>query len=160
MELFAQAERAVSLGVRPTHIDGHQHVHVLPRVFSAALAVAKKHGVPAMRLPAGSFFLEYFSKRRKETLRAAGMKYPDFFFGLAETGTLDAASLASIIRALPEGTSELMCHPGTRDDLLAEASGWGMGWEADLSAVTDEGIRKLAESEGIELISYRDMEAV
>ena len=166
-ELRAQIERALALGITPTHIDGHQHVHMLPGVSPIALRLALEYHIPAIRLPVGpwtekmglgrsleKFFLEHFALARKKQLDAARLKYPDYFFGLARTGRLGTKSLLGIIRRLPEGTSEVMCHPGIRDDALASGRGWGYGWETELRAVTDESVMCAIREDGVELVSF------
>lgn len=49
-ELEAQLQRLRELGVNPTHIDSHQHMHVLPAVFDAVAAVAIQYDLP-VRIP-------------------------------------------------------------------------------------------------------------
>ncbi len=52
-ELRAQIERTLAFGIMPDHIDGHQHVHMMPGVFDIALKLAKEYRIPAMRYPVG-----------------------------------------------------------------------------------------------------------
>jgi len=166
-EFSAQVERAVSLGIKPTHLDGHQHIHILPGIAHITVEVAKRFGVPAIRYPVGpvagprgigarveKFALETLARTQKARLDRAGMHYPDRFYGLAETGSLDAETVRRIIRSLSDGTSELMCHPGLPDDALAKRTGWGYGWEGELNAVTASGLRELAGECGVELVGY------
>ena len=40
-EMEAQIARVLHAGVRPTHLDGHQHVHLMPGVFDIALDLVK-----------------------------------------------------------------------------------------------------------------------
>ncbi|MBI5189315.1 MAG: ChbG/HpnK family deacetylase [Nitrospirae bacterium] len=169
-ELRAQFFRALEFGIAPTHIDGHQHQHMMPGVLPIALNLARDFGITAIRYPAGPWvgrfglardmekmFLEGFSRAHDARIREAGLRRPDAFFGLVQTGNLGVAALREILDNLPDGTSEVMCHPGIRDDALAEKMDWGRGWETELAAVTDPGIRALITDMGIELISYRDL---
>ena len=59
-ELYAECEaqilRAKEMGVRLTHIDSHQHLHVLPGVVKVVLSLVKKYGFTKMRLPAEPIF--------------------------------------------------------------------------------------------------------
>ncbi|MDZ7343958.1 MAG: ChbG/HpnK family deacetylase, partial [candidate division KSB1 bacterium] len=50
-ELEAQVEKILSAGLNPTHLDSHQHVHMLPGVSRVAVALGRKYGIPAMRVP-------------------------------------------------------------------------------------------------------------
>ena len=38
-------------GLRVTHIDGHQHLHVLPTVLPIVIEQAKSFGIHAIRIP-------------------------------------------------------------------------------------------------------------
>lgn len=169
-ELRAQIERTLALGIAPDHIDGHQHAHMMPGVFDIALKLAEEYNIPAMRYPVGrrstgcratgfrmfeKLILEGISRRNRHAIEEAGIKTPDCFFGLVETGTLSRDSLINILEYLPDGTSEIMCHPGLPSETLAEA-GWGKGWGMELAAVTDGSVIKLIDEKEIELISYRN----
>ncbi len=172
LELRAQIERMLTLGITPDHIDGHQHVHMMPGVFDIALKLAKEYNIPAMRRPVGyrstggeeaklraslrmleKLILEGISRRNRRAIEEAAIKTPDYFFGLAETGTLSRDSLINIIKYLPDGTSELMCHPGLPSETLAE-NDWGKGWGTELAAVTDKEAKNLIIENGIKLASF------
>ena len=45
----------------------------------------------------------------------------DGSIGVLATGCLDELVLRSILQAMPDGTWELVCHPGYRDRALEEA---------------------------------------
>ena len=47
-----------------------------------------------------------------------GCRSTDHFAGFQITGRYGAADLAGLIRALPEGSTEFMCHPGLCGDEL------------------------------------------
>jgi predicted glycoside hydrolase/deacetylase ChbG (UPF0249 family) len=90
--------------------------------------------------------------------REHGLKTPDRFFGVKLTGLLDTAAIRSIMESLREGTTELMCHPGINDDDLAKAhTRLRQERERELEALSDPGLRELAQELGIELISYREL---
>jgi len=61
---------------------------------------------------------------------------------------------------LPEGVSELMCHPGYADPLLAK-TGTRLLAEREIEsrALMSSRIRELAVSEGIQLASYSEFAA-
>ena len=45
----------------------------------------------------------------------------DGSIGVLATGSLDEEVLRSLLQAMPEGTWELVCHPGYRDRALEQA---------------------------------------
>jgi len=166
-ELRAQIERTIALGIRPTHLDGHQHMHAMPGVLGVVVKLATEFGIPAVRYPVGPWtnkpgaarvaekvILESIAWSGKGKIDSAGIRHTASFFGLAETGRLSTEALLDILEKLPEGTSELMCHPGLRDDTLAREINWGYGWETELSAVTDARALQYVRDNGIELVSY------
>jgi predicted glycoside hydrolase/deacetylase ChbG (UPF0249 family) len=169
VELRAQIERTLALGIKPDHIDGHQHVHMMKRVFDVALKLAEEYAIPAMRYPVGpdvgsmsgsrgleKKIFEGIARKNRSAIENAGIKFPDYFFGFAETGNLDAEKLLTILEALPDGTSELMCHPGLPSETLAEDS-WGAGWGTELEAVTDKAMQESIKAENIQLIKFSSL---
>ena len=78
--------------------------------------------------------------------------------GIAVTGKLDQKRLLRILEALPEGTWELVCHPGYSDaDLQAAGTRLTQSREIELSALTSEETKKALKHRQIELISYADL---
>ena len=49
-ELRAQIERVLATGLRVTHLNGHQHLHVLPRIFRVVARLAKEYRIPYVRI--------------------------------------------------------------------------------------------------------------
>ena len=164
-EMTAQVARARDAGLRVTHLDSHQHVHLHPALLPAVLRVARRFGIGAVRAAARSVsgsglrpgLIGLVSKLGSRRLRAAGVRTPDTLVGLAETGRLDEARLRAVVVALPEGTSELVCHPGAGDGAIASAYGWGFRWDEEAAALTAPAVRETLQREGIQLIAYRDL---
>src|SRR4029077_20467390 len=50
-ELRAQIRKVIRAGITPTHLDGHKHVHVLPRVSEIVIRLAREFSIPAVRCP-------------------------------------------------------------------------------------------------------------
>lgn len=48
-ELSAQVERVMSVGISPTHVDSHHHVHMHPRLQPIAIRIARCYGIRALR---------------------------------------------------------------------------------------------------------------
>jgi predicted glycoside hydrolase/deacetylase ChbG (UPF0249 family) len=105
-ELAGQVRKVVEAGIRPTHLDTHKHTHLLPPVLDAVLGIAEEFKIPWIRRPLARFgFLD-------GKLTRHGCRTTDHFAGFAITGRYDAARLAKLIRRLPDGLTEFMCHPG------------------------------------------------
>jgi predicted glycoside hydrolase/deacetylase ChbG (UPF0249 family) len=79
-----------------------------------------------------------------------------------ETGVLDselfAATIQAVAEALPEGTWEMVCHPGYNDsELAALRTRLRASREQELQVLTSAEARSLLAKSGIELISYREL---
>lgn len=180
-EWDAQIAKVRRAGIEPTHLDGHKHVHMLPGLFDAALRLAKKHGIRAIRVSheesklrsalssAGDQSpsvvlkqgvqargLKLLARDARELADHAGVVTTDYFCGIAQTGVLTHEGVAQLLSNLPEGTTELMCHPGYADEELRRTSTrLQESRRTELDIVTDPRIRKIVASQGIRLISYK-----
>ena len=164
-ELTEQVARAHDAGLRISHLDGHQHVHLHPALLPVVLRVAQRFGIGAIRAAARVLplqgvkptLLALFARRASRRVRRAGLKTPDLFLGVAETGRLDEARLMRLVARLARGTSELVCHPGAGDAGIATVYPWGFGWDAELMALTSPRVREALARERVQLIAYREL---
>ncbi|KAB1255437.1 Carbohydrate deacetylase [Camelus dromedarius] len=152
-ELEAQLSRFRELlGRDPTHVDGHQHVHVLPGVCQVFAEALQTCGVSFTRLPlergvGGCAWLEAparsFASAVERDARAAmgpfahhGLRWTDAFVGLSTCGRHMSAhrvsgALARALEGIPMShapTAELMTHPGYPS--VPPAGGCGEGPDA------------------------------
>ncbi len=69
-----------------------------------------------------------------------------------------AEGVERLLQFLPDGTTELMCHPGFADEELRQThTRLQESRQAELNILTDGAIRKLVATQGIRLINFRDM---
>ena len=80
--------------------------------------------------------------------------YPQHFFGMLAGGNLNELLVKNILLGLPEGTSEIMTHPGADNVLLAQNFKWGYHWHDELNAFLSESNKNIAREQGIELINF------
>jgi hopanoid biosynthesis associated protein HpnK len=138
-EAEAQIARIGALGVSLTHIDTHKHTHMFPNVLRPVLRAARAAGIRNVRNPfepAWSIratprapWLRRFQVQLLRNLEPAfrrivaeeGFVTTDGAIGVLATGTLDAETLTSLVSAMPDGTWELVTHPGYNDTALANA---------------------------------------
>ena len=179
VEWSAQIAMVRDAGIEPTHLDGHKHVHMLPGLFEIALRLAKRHGIGAIRVSHETSSLraalstgdrraavvlkqgvqarglKLLARDAREQAERAGMSTADYFCGIAQTGELTKEGVARLLRNLPEGTTELMCHPGYADDALRKtATRLQASRQKEVEILTDTEIRNLVASQGIRLIDY------
>lgn len=179
-EWEAQMRRVRDVGIAPTHLDGHKHVHMLPGLFEVALRLAKKHGIEAIRvshensklraaLSAGeeqrasvvlkqgvqARGLKLLASDAREKAEQAGISTADHFCGIAQTGTLTKEGVMRLLQSLPEGTTEMMCHPGYADESLrGTATRLQSSRQKEIEILTDPDIRNVVASQAIRLIDY------
>jgi len=179
-EWEAQIRRVRDAGISPTHLDGHKHVHMLPGLFEIALRLAKRHGIAAIRVSheasqlrsalsggaemrAGVVLkqgvqargLKLLARDARARAEREGIATADYLCGIAQTGELTKEGVARLLGNLPEGTTELMCHPGYVDaELRSSATRLQDSREKEVRIFTDAEIRNLVASQGIRLIDY------
>jgi predicted glycoside hydrolase/deacetylase ChbG (UPF0249 family) len=160
-ELRAQWERLVEAGVRPSHIDGHQHVHSLPQVWAWIVAnVAPCVSRVRMAAEPVSWRMDRLDVVAKKvalvvlTRRGANGPLPrvTHLRGLSLFGRPDFQSrLLDLLDALPAGMTELMVHPGYVDPVLRARDGYHAMREVELHALTSAAVRDRIEQRGIHL---------
>ena len=90
-------------------------------------------------------------------LKRTGMRAPDGAFGIVSTGSLNSNTFAAIAAAIPDGTWELVCHPGYADAALDQvATRLRKSRELELALLCSEDARKSLEQHGVQVISYRE----
>jgi predicted glycoside hydrolase/deacetylase ChbG (UPF0249 family) len=99
--------------------------------------------------------LKLLARDAREQAQRAGISTADYFCGIAQTGEMTKEGVARLLRNLPEGTTELMCHPGYLDhELQNTATRLQASRQMEVEILTDAGIRNLVASQGIRLIDY------
>jgi hopanoid biosynthesis associated protein HpnK len=178
-EITAQirAIQSASLGV--THLDTHKHTHVFPEILGALLRAARICGVPALRNPfvpvaavsARGFtgkprlltrysqvrMLRSFARQFRVKVRRAGLMTPDGVVGVVETGSLNPSLLRQTLTNLPDGTWELVCHPGYDDaDLRAARTRLIDSRDQERRLLMSEDLRTFLDERKIRVIGYRE----
>jgi len=179
-EATAQVRKLQSAGITVSHFDTHKHTHLFPKILRPLLRAARECGVRALRNPFGPRLplkssqllarpnlwtryaevrlLRRFTDKFREAVDREGFATPDGTLGIEVTGTLDETLFRAIAQSIPDGTWEFVCHPGYNDaDLQAAKTRLRESRELELRVLTLPSARELLASEGIELISYRDL---
>lgn len=146
VELRAQLARfRDGVGRPPTHIDGHHHIHTQPGILRAVIEEAGQLGISVRATDAA--LRERFRLERIRTEDA----FIDAFYAEGERA-VDVKALVAILESLPDGTSELMCHPAKPDDVLASLSSYVSARYDEFRTLTSPEVRRALESRGIELV--------
>lgn len=172
-EFAAQVRRILDAGLAPTHLDTHKHTHLLPPVLNAIARISEDFRIPWVRRPfdfprqpgsagiarqiaGGSMILA--RRRFRRVLARHHAKSTDHFAGFKMTGDYDARHLAALIRALPQGSTEFMCHPGIcTGELRAANTRLKESREQELRALKSKEVREALSQSLVELTSYRNL---
>lgn len=179
-EVEAQICRIQATGLNVTHVDSHKHTHIFPHILRPLLHAAKACGVLAIRnafepwrcWPAQAVLATpkmwprvfavacfgTFARVFRRAVHEQGMVTTDGTIAIAATGKLHLKMLLATLEALPEGTWELVCHPGYADaELQASGTRLVQSREVELQALTSPEVKGLISRRGIQLISYADL---
>jgi hopanoid biosynthesis associated protein HpnK len=172
-ELEAQIQKVLASGINPTHLDSHQHVHILPGVLKVVVKLSQTYGIPSIRLPQETvsfgkmgnvplarilqaLVLNLFCRMTRGTIK----ERTEFFAGFLYGGNLNKENFRKLLAHLPRGgTCEIMCHPGL-EEADSRYAHWHYHWRDELNALIDDEIRQLVRNKSIQLISYRELNGV
>jgi predicted glycoside hydrolase/deacetylase ChbG (UPF0249 family) len=146
-EAAAQLARAEELlGVRPTHVDVHRHLHRHPAILQGLSRLAAARGLPVRALDEGM----------RTALRRTGVRTTDHFVGEAGGDAYwTEQRFAETVAALDEGLTELMCHPGYPP--RETRTSYALQRAVELASLTSATARKALDEAGVTLVSFTDL---
>jgi len=173
-ELAAQMDKVLTAGISPTHIDSHQHLHMLPGIFSLVLSLAAERGIKRVRISrgiygnpftpwpgvgdlVGKFGLEALAFQNKRLARKRGFVCPDNFVGQVAGGAVSKKFMLELSEKLTQGSVEVMLHPGLDNEVLAKEMGWHHDYEGEYQAVCAEAVKEELEKQGIVLANFSNL---
>lgn len=137
-EVSAQFTAFAKTGLQLSHVDGHRHVHMIPRVFEIVSDQARVHHCPEIRVSREPFprwscrcrewwthpgrfldllpnlpkrwLLAWFAGRARQHLQ--GLATTDRVYGILDSGSMTCGRLLQLIEDCPRGVSEFIVHPG------------------------------------------------
>jgi len=136
-------------GLPISHLDSHQHLHVLPGIMRVVCPIASEYGLRAIRLPldgpaltpvsparrAQAAALAAMARLSRRYIAASGLRTSDHFSGMAVSGHLTVPTLAAYLQNARDGLTEIVCHPGEDNRALSQAFAWGYDWEGETAAL-------------------------
>jgi chitin disaccharide deacetylase len=161
VELRAQIERALAMGVRPTHLDSHQYRLIMngKELFAVMLRVAHEYKLPVFvnrdwfadhpylqaSLGPGDIVLDHTVTIEPELPPG---KWAEFY--------------VTALKNLKPGVTEFVIHPGYDDEELRaatrERSTWGAAWrQRDYDFFTSDQFREILAQQKIKLITWREL---
>ncbi|HME98621.1 MAG TPA: ChbG/HpnK family deacetylase [Terriglobia bacterium] len=169
-EVAAQIALFQNTGLRLSHVNSHQHLHMFPPVFQIVRRLTRRMDNVWIRNPAGPW-RKAPGVRMVRWVQQLGLnlmclatrglhdpplqQMPDGMYGFEVGGRLTRSALDQILRKIPDGLYELICHPGEDDaDTRTQYSHWGYRWAEELEALTAPETRVVLQEQGIVLTSF------
>ncbi|HYZ43067.1 MAG TPA: hopanoid biosynthesis-associated protein HpnK [Stellaceae bacterium] len=160
LEIATQFAAFRATGLRLDHVNAHKHLHVHPTVARLTIEIGRDFGMKAVRVPSepiavlraacpgeryrAPLYRPWIAQLRRR-LQAAGLFVNDHLFGLAWTGSMREEKLLGLLAHLPDGISEIYCHPAIRRG------------EDELAALLSPRVKNLISMLGIRPIGYSDL---
>ena len=172
-EIAAQFEAYRSTGLPLDHVDGHRHFQLHPVIAGAVIAIGRRYGNRALRVPLEPWrtiaAIDPGTQRRlgrivapwaawlRRRARAAGLVTADSVFGLAWSGAMTKARLAALLARLPPGVVEIYLHPAIQNAFPGAAPGYR--YTDEFAALCDPDCIAAVRHSGYALGGYSDVAA-
>jgi predicted glycoside hydrolase/deacetylase ChbG (UPF0249 family) len=131
-EFAAQIEWMCDHGLRPTHLNGHQYVELIPQVTAMIPELLRRYSIPVVRVARESGLFRsvllqgrvidlglglakrYYAGRFRQKMKQAGIVFPQRFFGTSHAGRIDLKTLETFLCTTPRvRLTEVGVHPGS-----------------------------------------------
>lgn len=174
-ELDLQFKKILSSNLNITHVDGHQHLHILPEVLPIIFALMKQYNINKIRIPKESYTflnnnyslgriigkcgLSYLSEKARKKAKSLSFASPRYFWGMMNGGNMTEANMLAIINEAKNyvGSHEIMIHPGTSNKALNDLYGWNYHWEEELQSTLSPKVHQALLDNNFKLINYGDI---
>ncbi len=158
-EIGAQFAAFAATGLPLAHADAHKHMHLHPVVGRLLIEIGRAYGLRRVRVPAeppdvmavlgerpsaAARALYRWSRLLRAQVLRAGLRTADHCFGIAWTGHMTADRVRRLLETLPLGSNEIYFHPATRQDATLRALMPEYEHAAELAALLDPEVRRLA----------------
>ena len=167
-EIRAQIEKAIYLGMKPSHIDTHMGtLYGSPEYVKVFLKVAEEYNIPANAIDlSDERVVEHFKKAGYpitdeviETMANYSLPKLDFFTSVPKGDTYEAKreNFFQLVKSLPNGLTEIIFHPSIEtDNVKSITNSWQQRvWEAEL--FSDPIVKKFFKDEEIVFTDYKDI---
>ena len=163
-ELRAQIVKLLDAGLPLRFVNGHQHLHALPRIFEIVVRLAEEYGIGYVRVPRERKITGWspravslrvlggiaaYASRRSVAADARN----EWTIGIGDAGHLDSATIVRLLDEV-DGVTELVTHPGLS---VARYPHWGYEWDRETAALCDPAVRRAIDERGIALVRPSDV---
>ncbi len=130
-EIKAQIDKALSCGIKLSHLDSHRHIHMIPSIFKAFMELCQEYNIPRLRFVNENPLLTIKSTQSKEWLTDGGLiknlvltscaianrilwkyKSDTYFYSIVNTCKITRDKLKNIKIPAQYKAVEVGIHPG------------------------------------------------
>lgn len=163
-EVRAQIERALALGIRPTHLDTHMGcMLVIPALVQVYLKLGKEYDLPLL-IPRD--WLQSVPADHRDAVAAEYVLLDGLYMVNAENPAKSRSQVyGEMLAAMGPGLNELIVHLGVDDTELQAVTvdhpDFGSAWrQKDLDFVTGQEFKDLLKAHDIKLVSWDQIRKV
>jgi len=171
-EIAAQFEAFARTGLELDHVNAHKHFHLHPLVASSVIAIGRRFGMRALRVPDEPLarisacepqargvpkLPRLWLAVLRGRARRARLATADRTFGNAWSGAMTADRLAYLVSDVPEGLTEIYTHPATRSGFAGAANGYR--YAEELGALTSPAVIARLRATNATIGGYADARA-
>jgi hopanoid biosynthesis associated protein HpnK len=169
-EIEAQFRAYRATGLPLDHVNAHHHFHLHPTISGQILDIGQRYGMSAVRVPweprrvldliesrsryRHKWLAAPWTSMLRRRVRRRGMTAPDRVFGLTWSGAMTEQRIAGVLHHLPDGLTEIYCHPATADHFTGAAIGYR--YRDELAALRAPDIKALLQSTGARAGGFSD----
>ena len=163
-EVRAQIERALALGIRPTHLDTHMgSMLLIPALVLVYLKLGKEYHLPLL-IPRS--WLQTVPEESRQAIAAEHILLDGLYMmEAADTAKSWSEAYGEMIAAMGPGLNQLIVHLAMDDTEMQAISvnhpDFGSAWrQRDLDFVTSKEFRDLLEAHDIQLVTWDQVRKV
>lgn len=166
-EIRAQIDKALAMGIKPTHIDSHMGTCFQPAFLERYVKVGIEKQIPVLMMGGHMQYigaeagdLKPMARTIAENLWNAGLPVIDDLV-TQPTSAKDyeqrRAELIKLLGDIKPGITEIIVHCTVQTEVFSHISGSGPTREAELRLLTDPDVKKFIEDKGIVLTTWREL---
>jgi predicted glycoside hydrolase/deacetylase ChbG (UPF0249 family) len=168
-EIRAQIDKALAMGIKPTHLDSHMGTCFLPLYLDRYVKVGIEKQIPILMM--GGHMQHISASAEAAALKPlvyliankvwnAGLPVIDDL--VTQPTSADSydgrkEQLIKLLREMKPGVTEIIVHCTVQTEVFSHISGSGPAREAELRLMTDPDVRKSIEDKGIILTTWREL---
>ena len=166
-EMRAQIDKALAMGIKPTHLDSHMGTCFLPLYLDRYVKVGIEKQIPILmfgghmqHIGAEAGALKPMVYLIANRVWQAGLPVIDDLVTSPTSADSYEGRKEQLIKLLGEmkpGITEIIVHCTVQTEVFSHISGSGPAREAELRLMTDPDVKKFIDNEGIILTTWREL---